>query len=98
MEPIEPSVMMFDAINPPVAAPKATTSPQRFAFQSPAKKGIFFPAPAMEHMVLRLDDMPKRFSLNSSKKSTAAMAGPPIYQGHGSKSKFIIINWIVAVF
>jgi hypothetical protein len=45
----------------------------------------------MEHMVFRFVDIPKRFSLKSSKKSTTAIAGPPIYQGQGAKIKSIVI-------
>jgi hypothetical protein len=44
----------------------------------------------MEHMVFRFVDIPKRFSLKSSKKSTTAIAGPPTYQGQGAKIKSIV--------
>ena len=51
----------FLAIKPPIIAPKTTIKFHFLSVQSDLKKSINLPAPAMEHIVARFEDIANVF-------------------------------------
>lgn len=73
------------AIKPPIILPTTTHRFHWCSFQSKSKNELIFPAPPIEQIVRKLEDIPNVFPKETKRNITVAIKDPDTNQGQGFK-------------